>query len=153
MGMIGTVLSVTRVDINGQRADDVRAELGSGEIVTAHYFGTAGDDSPANPGDLVLLEPGQGAGVYHAVGFVDPASAQTALSGERRIYARDSSGAEVASVWLKASGEIVMTSTADITINGMTISPSGVVTIGGKVINDHVHGGVTPGGGASGPNM
>jgi hypothetical protein len=166
MGVIGRVLSATRVEINGQRADDIRAELGTGEVVTAHHFGTAGDDSPPRVGDLVLLARGQGAGVFYACGYVDPDSSQDAAPGDRRVYARDSGGV-VASVWVKANGSLVVESTGDVSINGVTIaadgatningvtiSTAGVVTLpGGKVLNDHTHGGVTAGGGVTGPNI
>ena len=72
-----------------------------------------------------------------AVGYLDPKANQTAGAGEKRIYSRDGSGAQVAQVWLKADGTVVvnnstgmitMAPAGTINLNGVEIDPSGNIT-------------------------
>jgi phage baseplate assembly protein gpV len=73
----------------------------------------------------------------------------TAQPGEKRIYARDGEGNEVAEIWLKGSGEIVIsngsaeaTLGADgtVTVNGAEITPAGdVVSATGISLSTHTH--------------
>ena len=60
-----------------------------------------------------------------------------AAKGEKRIYSVDSSGAEIAEVWLKNTGEIVISGkNTNITVNGnLTVSASGTAEISAPTVN------------------
>ena len=47
----------------------------------------------------------RGAGREAITGYVDPNNESKAAAGEKRIYARDENGVEVAEIWLKNTGE------------------------------------------------
>ena len=124
MGRINTILSFIRVLRNDAKVTDVKCNPGGGANITAEHFAPPGEDSFPLTTDVALTVPRTGSGREAAVGYLDPSSEQKAEEGEKRIYARDSSGAEVAEVWLKNDGTIILENDeADI-----TISPDGTTT-------------------------
>lgn len=166
MGVIGTVIDTTRGTRGGQTVDDVRVQLGGGEIITAPRFSDPGDDSVARAGDLVFLNPSKGAGRYVVAGFIDKANAQTAEPGERLVYSRDASGTPVAWCHFRADGSVSIVAPGGVDINGFTVgaageaespvsltSPSAVIN--GKELAEHDHainsGSSAPG--PTGPNL
>lgn len=108
MGGIARLLSFVRRERNGASVSDVASDPGGGPNVTAEHFATPGDDSHPLPDDFVLLVPIQQTGRTAAAGYLDPNSSQSAQPGERRMYARDSSGNVVATVWIKNTGEVLV---------------------------------------------
>ena len=106
MGRIGVILAIMQQVIRGANVTIIKTQIGGGEVVTAPLLTVAGDDSPPLPGDDVIIVEMPSRGTYVAVGSIDHDNEQTAGNGERRIYARDSTGARVAQIWIKASGEI-----------------------------------------------
>lgn len=141
MGRLAQVLSFVRSSVGGHRVTDVKSDLGGGDVVTAQHFAPAGDDSMPLSSDyeaIISLVRQRGTAV---VGYIDPRSAQTAGAGEKRIYSRDSSGSQVAQVWLKSDGQIVlnnssgmitMAANGTITLNGVVIDPSGNISAPGN---------------------
>lgn len=109
MGLIAKVLSFTRVKKNGAEVSDVKVDPGGGINATPEHYHPLGDDAYPLTGDFaaVMLTAGTGRGVV--VGYLDPLNTPKASEGERRIYARDpNSGSEVAEVWLKDTGEALV---------------------------------------------
>ena len=176
MGRLAKVLSFTRITRNGAKTSDVKVDPGGGPNVTGDHLAPPGDDSYPLPGDYGILSRLLATGRDAIVGYLDPKNQQKAGPGEKRIYSRDSSGNEIAQVWLKANGDIVAENdTATVTIagsgsikgdngsgsfellasgvidlNGVTISPTGVVTVSssltvaGKELAGHTHPAGTP---------
>jgi hypothetical protein len=104
MGRIARVLSFVRSLSNGAKVTDVKSDPGGGANTTAQHFAPAGDDSHPLDTDYTLLVPLPRSGGAAAVGYLDPSNTPKAEAGDKRIYARDSSGAVVAEVWLKNDG-------------------------------------------------
>jgi hypothetical protein len=154
VGLIGRVLGFVRLIRNDAQVSDVQTAAGGGENTTAEHFGAAGDDSPPLPGiDYVWLGNVRSTGRMAAMGYVDPLNVPQAQPGERRLYSRDGAGAPIGVVWLKSSGEIVLSNDAgdltlgaggailgqnaagsfelqpggDFVINGVTITAAGVI--------------------------
>jgi len=103
VGLIGYLLGFTRRSDN---VSDVKSDPGGGANVTAPHFGAPGDDGHPLPGDSVALIGVPRTGGVASVGYIDPANTPKAAAGERRVYSRDASGAVVAEVWLKNTGEV-----------------------------------------------
>lgn len=147
---------------------EARADLGGGQTIQADHFAPSGDDSYPLPTDYVVTLGVNGTGRVSAVGYVDPINTPVATAGDKRIYARDPvTGETVVAFWLKSTGEAVWSNGAGaitlqangtINLNGVTISPAGAVTVpssltlDGKELADHTHGGVQSGGSNTGPN-
>lgn len=178
MGLIGRLLSFTRGTRKGAEVGLSKVNPGGGYIVTCEHFGAPGDDGQPLPGDYVVTVSVPRTGVPAAVGYLDPVNAGQAGPGERRLYARNSSGAPVVSLWLKADGSItvanengslVLQPGGAFVINGVTIDSDGNIDTAGNITSTgtvegtnvqtaagidlgfHTHSGVTPGGGVSGP--
>ena len=168
MGRVGKILSFVRAAISS----DVKVDRGGQDTRTPQHFSDIGDDSFPLAGDFTQLVGQAGSGRDSVVGYVDPKNAQKAAAGEKRIYARDAdSGAEVIEMWLKNDGSAVVSNAegeltlkpdgaikganaagafellanGSINLNGVIISPTGVVTIptslvlAGKEIAGHNH--------------
>lgn len=129
MGIVSEVLAADGTDIKSDR--------GSGDNVTAQHFTAPGDDSRPLPGDYAALSEASGTGNQTATGYHDSKNPPKAAPGEKRIYGRNGVGAVVSEVWLKASGDVVisngpgvftMTADGSVNINGLVISPEGEVT-------------------------
>jgi len=124
MGRINIILSFIRTLRNGAKVSDVKCDPGGGANTTAEHFSSPGDDSFPLTTDVALTVPRNGSGREAVVGYIDPSSEQKAEAGDKRIYARDSAGDEVAEVWLENDGTITLENDeADI-----TISPDGTIT-------------------------
>lgn len=132
MGLIGEVQAVERSD--GKL--DITADPGGGANVSAEHFAPSGDDSPPLAGDSVALEDSAGSGLKQATGYYDPNNESKAADGEKRIYARDATGAATAEIWLKGDGSIEITAIkagAKVTIHGVEIDQSGNLSAPGLV--------------------
>lgn len=174
MGFIGKLLAFAQVTRNDATVSDATIDPGGGANVTGEHFTDPGDDSQPLPEDYVAGMNVRRSGGSVAVGYIDPASDQKAGPGEKRIYARDDSGASVVEVFLKndgtavlsnALGSLTLLANGTFNINGVTIDANGSVVIptgesisspsmvvDGKELKDHTHGGVTTGGSNTGPN-
>ncbi len=158
MGLVTIVLSTVREIRNKVSQLDVKGDPAGNTPLTSVSFQPAGDDANPLPDDFDHRDETQGNGVYSVLGFVDPVNPGITAPGEKRIYARDASGAIVSSIHLKNDGTVVVTSTADVSINGAIIGTDGNVTTAGGADLDalqaefdaHVHGGVTTGAGVTG---
>jgi hypothetical protein len=123
VGRIAKLLSFVREVRNGAKVSDSKVDPGGGADITAQHFAAAGDDSHPLPGDYVALNTDSGSGRESAVGYLDPLNAPKALAGDRRIYARDASGALIVEVWLKNTGEATI-----LNANGsVTLRPDGSI--------------------------
>jgi len=142
MSRIGEVLSTERVVEDGAYGVDVKFDPGGGANATAPHFADPGDDSLPLPGDFLALEDSVGAGAEQATGYADTRNAGKARPGEKRIYARDASGAVVVDLWLQRDGSIVisngagsftMKKTGAVEINGVVIGVDGSISAKGEV--------------------
>ena len=125
MGRLAKLLQFTRVTRNGAQVSDVTADPGGEPNVTAENFQPAGDDSYPLPGDYVALNSDSGSGRETVIGYVDPKGTPKSGVGEKRIYARNSGGASIVELWLKNTGEAVLSNeNGDVTLQ----ADGGVVT-------------------------
>jgi hypothetical protein len=108
MGLIGKILSFVRQMRNGANVSDVKSTIAGKYPVTPEHYSSPGDDSHPLPGDYDFLVPTKQKGRMAAVGYVDPNNTQAAQAGEKRIYARDSSGVEIVQLHLKNDGEATL---------------------------------------------
>lgn len=108
MGLMAKLISFARTVRNGANVSDVKSDPGGRAVQTSEHFSTPGTDAHPLPGDFVLLASIQGTGRYGAAGYVDPKNQQLAESGEHRTYARDANGDQIAQVWLKNDGTILI---------------------------------------------
>jgi hypothetical protein len=158
MSRVAAVLSSERVVDDDGHGVDVKCDPG-GNPITAPHYADAGDDSQPLPGDYVALGDSSGSGCEHVSGFADVRNEGKAQPGEKRIYARDASGAVVVELWLKGdgslvidngSGQVELAKGGDVTINGVIIDASGNVKAPGEVtanatgvpvnLTSHIHG-------------
>ena len=161
MGRIARVLSFLRTVKNAANATDVKADPGGGPPVTAEHFACPGDDAHPMPGDSAALVRTSGEGRQNAVGYADTLNTAKAEQGEKRIYARNPDGVPVVELWLKNTGEAVLSNDngsatlapdgatrcevpggflelepdGTVNINGVTIAPSGAMSINGVEIS------------------
>lgn len=133
MGILARVLSYV--------SRDVKVDRGGGSNLTAQHFSSPQDDAAPLPNDYVMLSDPRGAGRQGAIGYYSEGDdKQKANPGEKRIYSRSEDGNVVSEIWLKNDGSISMSSTADIEINGVKITPQGnIVTPSGVILNTHNH--------------
>lgn len=111
-GVIAKLLAFARAPRNGAKQSDVKMDLGGGDVVTATHAQGSGDDAYPLPGDYpVGVRVDRSGGVF-VVGFVEPDAAQLAQAGERRLYSRSGQRAEVAQVWLKNDGTVLVSNSA-----------------------------------------
>lgn len=109
MGRVNKLLSFERSSVDDTKVNDVKVNRGAGDNRTLQHFSDTGDDSVPLPGDYVQSSSQVGTGRDSAVGYIDPKNEQKSSAGDKRIYARDpDSGEQVAEVWLKNSGEILI---------------------------------------------
>ncbi len=121
MGRLAKLLSFVRVERNGAKLSDVKVDPGGGPNITAEHFAPIGEDAHPLPGDYVVTSDVRGTGREAVTGYVDPKNESKAQAGEKRIYARDESGAVVVEIWLKNTGEATL-----INENGaVTLRPDG----------------------------
>ena len=178
MGRITKILSFTRRVVNGIFFSDVKMNPDGGSNITGEHFADPGDDSfPLTTDNAVTVGiPRTGGEV--PVGYVDPLNEPKAVAGEKRIYGRDSGGAQINEVWLKADGAVLISNPngsfelkadgsivgqnslgsfelevgGDFVVNGARITVLGdVITALGRSLDTHVHPGVTTGPSNTGP--
>ena len=123
---ISRVLSTRRKTINGAPVIDVKADPGGGALHTSNQFSAPGDDALPLADDYALDVALARTGGVATVGYSDSKNTGQAGAGEKRIYARDSSGAVVAEVFLHGDGEVEAKNGAA----SITLAPDGTVTIG-----------------------
>lgn len=143
MGIIGFIKSW----LPGNRTAQV--ELRGAETATVDNWPTPGDDSQPQEGDPVLLISLSDKGRRVIVAAADLNNEPKAKPGEKRIYSRKQNHDVAIELWLKADGGAVLTNetgsfrmlpNGSVDINGVTISPDGMITIpGGVVLNTHLH--------------
>lgn len=107
-GLIGRLLSFTRVERNGAKLSDVKFDAGGGEVLTGEHAHTPGDDSQPLPDDQVVAISVPQSGRVVVVGYVETDAQEKAGPGEKRIYARDGERLEVVELWLKADGSATL---------------------------------------------
>ncbi len=108
MSAVAKLLSFVRSVVVETKNNDVKVDLGGGDLRTLDHFADSGDDSFPLLSDYVQLVPQKGTGRSSAVGYLDPKNLQKSLVGEKRIYARNSDGVQVAEVWLENTGKVTI---------------------------------------------
>ena len=132
MGSIAEVLAFDRVEDGGSV---VKVDVGGSVPETCEHFADSGDDAQPLPGDFVALGDSPGAGAEQVTGYSD-STEKKAGAGEKRIYARTAAGVLAAEIWLKANGDVEITSLAAggaITLNGVRIDQDGNITTPGDL--------------------
>lgn len=120
-GIIGKLLAYARAPRNGANQSDIKLDTGGGDIRTATHAQGSGDDAAPLPGDYAVNVQIDRSGGVFTVAFVEPDAAQAAQAGERRVYSRGANRVEVAQIWLKNDGTILVSND-----NGSyTLNPSG----------------------------
>jgi len=145
VGRIGKVLQWVARTLTG----DVRHDVGGGSLHNSQLFSDSGTDAPPLTDDYVATVPTQSRNRSAVVGCVDGKNASEAQPGERRTYARDSSGEVAVTLHLKGDGSarlfnengyIELKTDGVVEANGATITTDGdVVTAAGVSLNNHVH--------------
>ena len=145
MGRIAKTLSFSRIEKNGAKISEVKADLGANLIKTTEHYSSAGDDSFPMVGDYIALNTDSGTGRESAIGYLDPLNEPKALSGDKRIYARDEDGVLIVEVWLKNTGEAKIlnesgsvTLRADGSIKGENSNGSFELVVGGDFVVNNV---------------
>ena len=164
MGRLARLLSFIPLERNGAKVSDAKVDTGGGANITAQHSAPPGDDSQPLPKDTVILSKDTGTGRETAIGYIDTKSSQKAQAGEKRIYARDADGAEIAEVWIKNSGEVIILSPkstfkidpdgsiigqnengsyelqsgGNFVVNGVTIDVDGNITTAGTINADDI---------------
>ena len=120
---LGKLLSFFRGIRNGAKLSDVKLDPGGGPNITAEHFSAPGDDSHPLAGDYVVSVDIQRSGGSAVVGYLDPKNDQKTAQGEKRIYARDSSGVSIVELWLKNDGTAILSNAG----GSVTLSPTGSI--------------------------
>jgi hypothetical protein len=124
LGFIASVLSFLNSSVNGAKVSDVKLDPGGRANVTAQHFSSAGDDSYPLATDYACAVEVKRSGGAVVVGYLDPINSPKSQEGDKRIYARESSGGVKVELWLKNSGEAVLSNS-----NGsVTLSAAGDIT-------------------------
>lgn len=123
MGLVGVLKTFARVTRKAAEVSDVQLDPGGGPNLTGQHFSAPGDDAHPLPDDYVTAVSVTQTGRVAVVGYVDPNNEQKAELGEKRIYARNSSGSTVVELWLKNSSEAEL-----FNANGsVTLRPDGTI--------------------------
>lgn len=123
MGLIGKILSFTRVNRNNAKLSDVKVDVGGGEIITAEYSHSPNSESFPLVDDYAVLEKVPRTGGYVVVSFIETDAVQKVALGERRLYAR-SGRDEICQIWLKNDGSIL----ADNASGSFELKPTGAIS-------------------------
>ncbi len=132
-------------DAAGNWTRQFRVDPGGGAAITASQFGTPGDDSAPLDSDVPILVPLKRSGSGAIVGYVDPKNTPSVGKGERKLYARQASGALIGWVWLhddgsietaNDNGSVFLNADGTVTINGLVIDTDGNVTTPGTINAD-----------------
>ena len=127
MGVIATTLQFIRRARGSAFWPALKVEDRKGDNNIVEMFQTAGDDSPPLPGDNVALVDSQRQGGRLSVGSIDHKNEGISVAGEKRIYARDSDGAVVSELHLKADGSLLLKNTA--ATYSLAIDAAGAATL------------------------
>ncbi len=92
---------------------------------TCEHFAPAGDDAHPLNNDYAIAVTIPASGRAVSVGYVDPQNQGVTQPGGKRIYARNTDGQTLGQLWLKNTGEVIM-STGSVSI---TETPDGTCTI------------------------
>jgi hypothetical protein len=106
VGRIAFVVSFETNTDGGENIDDVKVDVGGGEVLLASHFTPPGVDARPLAGDYVATTSYPGGSEEAAVAYADADNEGAAGEGEVRLYSRDSTGAVVAAVHCKADGSI-----------------------------------------------
>ena len=129
MGRLAIVLDVEVTERDGEKFYDIKVNPGPLDNVTAENLAPAGDDSPPLAGDYALLVESSGEGREVVAGYADTKNAKKSARGDKRVYARDSDGAQIAEVWIKNDGTIIISNSA----GTFTLDTSGNITASGTI--------------------
>jgi hypothetical protein len=122
VGMIAKVMALTRVVSSGVHISIIKCNPGARPKTVPNYS-APGDDATPLKFDYCALLPLPGSGQYLCIGFADVKNAGKTAAGEKRIYARNSSGAAVSEVWLKNDGTILVSNgSVNFTIQGDNVT-------------------------------
>lgn len=127
MSRIAVVVSSERIDDDTGHGLDVTVDPGGTNTTRVEHYAAPGDDSTPLPGDFAALGESSGTGGEHCTGYADVQNAGKTAPGEKRIYARDATGAFKGEVWLKGDGTIVASNAG----GTITLSPDGVLSVSG----------------------
>ena len=131
MGILGRVLKYTIADKRGVNTPVVKSTLRARDNVQAEVFIAPGDDSPPLPDDMGFFAGNSRTGGKVFLGAIDQVNGPEAEPGEKRLYARDSDGAVVATAWLKGTGEVLIEND-----NGsVTLKANGDIELNGDADN------------------
>jgi len=139
------LLSFVRITRGESKLSVSKVDPGGGANISSEHFSSPGDDSYPLESDIVAILPiprSRGAdGV--CVGYADIKNPKKANMGDKRIYARDSSGNEIAEIWIKNTGEVLidngngtikLEAGGNINLNGVIITPAGAMTTPGTIV-------------------
>ena len=135
MGIMATTLQFIRRARGSAFWPALKVEDRKGDNNIVEMFQSAGDDSPPLPGDNVALVGSQRQGGRLAVGVIDNKNAGTAIAGEKRIYARDSAGAVVSELHLKADGSFILKNTAATYLLAIDAAGAATLTCAGLTVD------------------
>jgi len=128
-GIVGRVLQILKITKRGATVPEIKAEVRKGQIKRMERFNPPGDDSNPLPDDLVFSVSRPETGIWAALGYIDQDNAPVALAGEKRFYARDTSGNIKSTIWMQNDGKVTIWND-----NAMvTIAADGKVTIDSSV--------------------
>lgn len=128
MGGLGSSVDAYRAE--GDTGAEVDVDLGGKDGGTSDYYASPGEDSPPLPGDDVILvalddDDDESSETLAAVGYSDPTD-RVAAGGEKRTYARDSSGEVTAEIHMRGDGSVTIQRSAG---SAIIIGSDGAVTI------------------------
>lgn len=122
MGLIAKVLSIARVVRSGVHISIVKCKPGV-RPKSVQMYSAPGDDAAPLKFDYCALLPLPGSGQFLCIGFTDVKNAGKTAAGEKRIYARNSSGNAVNEMWLKGDGSILISNgSVTFTISGDNVT-------------------------------
>ena len=129
--MSAQIASVEKYLANGNTGPEIKGDTGGEDGTDMDHFAPVGDDSAPLAGDNALAIPLDGETENLVATAYADGTTKVASPGEKRIYARDSSGAVSAEVFLKNDGSIdiigkaasvLIASNGDISISGTKVS-------------------------------
>ena len=129
--MSAQIASVEEYTAAGDTGPEVKGDIGGEDVVTVEHFAPVGDDSAPLADDDVLAIPLDGDTENLVAAAYADKTTKVAAPGEKRIYARDSSGAVSAEIHLKNDGSIDIKGKAA----SATIAANGDISISGTKVS------------------
>lgn len=151
MGGLAKALTYIKSIKSGVTVATVKASVRFGQNVLADIYAASGDDSPPLPDDMLYLADNDATGGRSCLGVVDQVNAPEAEPGEKRLYARDSNGAPVVIIWLKADGTLELNGDTDNAVRFSALQTK--LTALENQLKLHVHPGVTSGPSSTGASV